>query len=107
MKDNKDEQVDHDILLDYHKDYVESKGPDSATVHTRDAVSVGVHAVEHNHGPVLSRRKPQHHHKGVGKGREVHVVIYLFSLGNFSEEEDTENREDEIDEGQESESIDH
>jgi len=107
LKDNKDEKVDHDVLLDYHKDYVESKGPDGTAVYTRDAVSVGVHAVKHYHGPVLSRWKPQHHYKRVGKRREIHVVVYLFSLSDFSEEKDTENWEDKVDESQESKSVDH
>jgi hypothetical protein len=89
LKNDEDEQVDHDVLLNDHENYVKDECPDSATVHSWDAVGVSVHAVEHDHWPVFSRRKPQHHHKGVGKGREVHVVVYLFSLGNFSEEEDT------------------
>jgi hypothetical protein len=91
LKNNQDEQVDHDVLLDDHEDDVEDEGPDSTAVHSRDAVSVGVHAVEHNYGPVFSRRKPQHHHEGVGEGREVHVIVYLFSLSDFSEEEDAKD----------------
>jgi hypothetical protein len=91
LKNNQDEQIDHDVLLDDHEDDVKDEGPDSTAVHSRDTVGVGVHAVEHDHGPVLSRRKPQHHHEGVGKGREVHVIINLFSLSDFSEEKDTKD----------------
>lgn len=100
LKNNEDEQVDHDVLLDDHEEDVEDKRKYSAAVYTRDAVSIFVHAVKHDHWPIFSRRKPQHHYKGVRKGREVHVVVNLFAWSYSSEEEDTEDWEDEVDEGE-------
>lgn len=99
LKNNEDEQVDHDVLLDDHEQDVEDKRKYSSAVYTRDAVSIFVHAVKHDNWPIFSRWKPQHHYKGVRKGREIHVVINLFAWSYSSEEEDTEDWEDEVNEG--------
>ena len=107
LKNDENEEIDHDVLLDYHKDDIENKSPNSSTVNSWDTVGLCVHAVEHDGGPVLSRRQPQHHDKRVRESSEVHVVVYHRSTSDLSEEEHTQDWEDEIDECKEGESINH
>jgi hypothetical protein len=55
LKDNQDEQVNHDVLLNEYEGHVKDGCIRGATVEIGDAVLISVHAVIHHVGPVFSR----------------------------------------------------
>jgi hypothetical protein len=56
LQDDKNEKINHDVLLNDYENKVEDGGPGGATVDTWNAIIFNVHTIEHNHGPVLSSR---------------------------------------------------